>query len=160
VVYNGTLNSNLTISGGLTCIINGTITGDVDQNGGGLFASNATIGGNLKIKGGTFTIENTDVNGNLRIRNTPPGSAQSEVCGTNVKGNLHLKDSDAAVAIGTISASCPGNTIGGNIEVDDNLGPVQIFDDSVGGNLHRKDNAAITGGGDSARSLRGQCAAF
>ncbi|HXD91080.1 MAG TPA: hypothetical protein VNU00_08465, partial [Candidatus Binataceae bacterium] len=105
VVYNGTLNGNLIISNGLTCIINGMVTGNVKQVGGSLFASNATIGGNLEISfGGEFTIENTAVTGNVHINGNPAGSMQDEICATNVGGNIQVNNNTAAITIGTSSA--------------------------------------------------------
>ena len=162
VIYNGTFHGNLYISRGLTCIINGTVTGNVNQSGGGLFASNAKIGGNLQITGGgTFSIAGTAVNGNVQIQNLPAGSAQNRICGTRVKGNLTFHNNGTAVAIGTTSsASCPGNTIGNDLQINNNLALVQVFDDAVGGNLQCQGNSSITGSGDTAKSLQGQCAGF
>ena len=159
--YRGTFNGNLTISKGLTCVINGTINGNVMQNGGGLFASNATIEGNLQISGRSkFSIESTAIYGNLQIQNIPAGAAQNEICGTNVNGKLQFNNNGTAVAIGTTSASCPGNTIGGNMQINRNIATVQVSDDTVKGSVQCQGNYSITGGGDTAQSLQGQCAAF
>ena len=162
VTYAGTFNGNLNISSGLICIINGTVTGNVTESGGGLFTSNATIGGNLQITGGgTFSMASTDVNGDLQIQNIPAGSAQNQICGTHVKGNLTFHNNGTAVAIGTTSASCPGDTIGNDLQVNNNLAAVQVFDDTVGGNLQCQSNSPMpTGSGDTAKSLQGQCASF
>lgn len=161
VTYNDTFNGNLTITSGLTCIINATVTGNLTQSGGGLFAYNAAIGGNLQIAGGSFSIDpGTTIDGNLQIQNIPAGSAQNQICGTEVKGNLQFHNNRAAVAIGTASGSCPGNTIGGNLQVNNNIAAVQVSDDAVGGNLQCQNNSSITGSGDTAKSLQGQCAAF
>jgi CSLREA domain-containing protein len=159
--YTGNFNGNVNISSGLVCIINGTVTGNVTQNGGGLFTSNATIGGNLQITGGgTFSMASTDINGDLQIQNIPAGSAQNQICGTHVKGNLTFHNNGVAIAIGTTSASCPGDTIGNDLQVNNNTAAVQVFDDSVGGNLQCGNNSTIAGGGDTAKSLQGQCASF
>jgi len=161
VTYNGTFNGNLYISRGLTCIINGTVTGNVNQSGGGLFTNNAKIGGNLQISGGgTFSIAGTTVNGDVQIQNLPAGSAQNQICGTKVKGNLTFHNNGTAVAIGTTSASCPGNTIGNDLQINNNLALVKVFDDTVAGNLQCQNNASIAGSGDTAKSLQGQCAGF
>jgi hypothetical protein len=161
VTYNGTFKGNLNISSGLICIINGTVTGNVTQNGGGLLTSNATIGGNLQITGGgTFSIGSTAINGDLQIQNIPAGTAQNQICGTHVKGNLTFHNNQTAVAIGRTSASCPGDTIGNDLQANNNLAAVQVFDDTVGGNLQCQSNSSITGSGDTAKSLQGQCATF
>ncbi len=145
----------------MVCIVNGTVTGNVTQNGGGIFTSNATIGGNLQITGGgTFSIASTAIGGDLQIQNIPAGSAQNQICGSKVKGNLTFHNNGTAVAIGTTSASCPGNSIGNDLQVNNNTAAVQVFDDTVGGNLQCQSNSTITGGGDTAKSTQGQCAGF
>src|SRR5579862_5625056 len=159
--YDGTLNGNMTISSGLSCIIGGTVTGKVTQNGGGLFADNATIEGGLQITGAsTFSIEYTVINGNVQINNISAGPAQNQICGTDIKGRLQLNNNGAAVAIGTTSASCPGNEIGGRMQFNDNRAALQVSDDTAGGDLQCHSNSSITGSGDTADSLQGQCAAF
>ncbi len=161
VTYNGTFNGNLNITTGLVCIIDGTVTGNVTQSGGGLLTSNATIGGNLQITGGgTFSIASSAVNGDLQIQNIPAGSAQNQICATDVKGNLTFHNNGTAVVIGTTSTSCPGDTIGNDLQVNNNTAAVQVFDDTAGGNLQCQSNSSITGGGDTAKSLQGQCAGF
>jgi hypothetical protein len=161
VTYNSNFTGNLVISSGLTCIINGSVTGNVTENGGGLYTSNATIGGNLQITGGgTFSMAATAVNGDVQIQNIPAGSAQNQICGTKVKGNLTFHNNGTAVAIGTTSASCLGNTIGNDLQINNNVASVQVSDDAVTGNLQCQNNSVITGGGDTAKSLQGQCASF
>lgn len=201
VTYNGTYRGNLNITSGLVCIINGTVTGNVTENGGGLITSDATIEGNLQITGGgTFSITSTGIDGNLQIQNIPVGSAQNQICDTNVRGNLQFQNNGIVVQIGSASASCAGNEIGGNLQVGNNsasmqvldndvagnlqitnhtasvevsgntvngnlqvtnnTASVQVFDDSAGGNLQCQSNSTITGSGDTAKSLQGQCASF
>jgi len=162
VTYNGTFNGNLNISSGLTCIINGTVTGNVMQNGGGLYTSNATIGGNLQITGGgTFSIDaDTTIDGNLQIQNIPAGSAQNQICGTKVKGNLALHNNGTAITIGNSSETCAGNTIGNDLQIQNNTAAVLAYYDTVGGNLQCQNNTSIMGDMDMAESLQGQCAGF
>ncbi len=161
VTYDGTVNGNLTISNGLTCIIGGTVTGKVTQNGGGLFADNATFEGKLQISGAsTFTIEDTAINGNVQINNIPAGAAQNQICGTDIEGNLQFNNNGTAVAIGTTSASCPGNKIGGRMQFNHNRAAVQVSDDTAGSDLQCHCNSSITGSGDTAESMQGQCAGF
>jgi uncharacterized membrane protein YgcG len=158
--YNGTFNGNLNITSGVICIINGTVIGNVIQSGGQLLTSNGTIKGNLQIIDGTFLIAGTTIHGNVQVQNISGGSAQDEMCHSNVTGNLQLQDNAAAIAIGTRSGLCPGNTIGKNFEVSDNTAATQIFRDTVGGSLECQNNLAITGGGVTAKSTQGQCAGF
>jgi uncharacterized repeat protein (TIGR03803 family) len=180
VTYQGTFNGNLNISSGLTCIINGTVTGNVMESGGGLFTSNATIDGNLQISGAsTFTLDpGSAVHGDLQVQNLPEGTAQNQICGSSVQGNLQVQDSGTALLIGA-SSSCAGNTVGGNLEVQSNTAAVQVFGNGVTGNLQVQSNTAvqvfnntvtnnlqcsgnssITGGGNTAKSMQGQCATF
>jgi Pro-kumamolisin, activation domain/Bacterial Ig-like domain (group 1) len=180
VTYNKTFNGNLTISSGSVCIINGTVTGNVTQTGGALYTSNGTIDGNLEIVGGSFSIDaGSIIRGNLQAQSSLAG-VQNQICGTGVRGNLQVQSNKSAVAIGTSSASCPGNSINGNLQVTNNTRPVEIFSNAVNGNmqvtnntgavqvfndvakgnLQCQSNSSITGGGDKAASLQGQCAAF
>jgi hypothetical protein len=109
--------------------------------------------------GGSFWIGSTAINGSLQIQNIPASSAQSEICGTDVRGNLQITNNNTAVAIGTASASCSGDRIGGNLQVNNN-GSVEVADDAAGDDLQCRGNSSITGSGDIARLLQGQCADF
>jgi hypothetical protein len=53
-----------------------------------------------------------------------------------------------------------GNTVSGNLQDQDNTGPSQVFNNSIGKNLLCQGNSSITGGGNSAKSKQGQCSAF
>ena len=77
-----------------------------------------------------------------------------------MNGNLQVEDIKGALAIGTKSASCPGNSINGNLQVTNNTGAIEVFNDVAKGNLQCQGNSSITGGGDKANSLQGQCAGF
>jgi hypothetical protein len=90
----------------------------------------------------------------------PAASTPIRVCDAKVKGNLQVNNNAEPIAIGTGLLSCPGNIVGGNLQVDNNSGPIQVFDDSVSGNLHCKNNLSITTGGNSAKSIQGECAGF
>jgi hypothetical protein len=158
--YSGTFAGNITVSSGETCVT-GTVTGNVSQSGGILIANGATIEGNVRISGGVFMIgAGTAISGNLQIHNLPAASTPIRVCDAKVKGNLQVNNNAEPIAIGTGLLSCPGNIVGGNLQVDNNSGPIQVFDDSVSGNLHCKNNLSITTGGNSAKSIQGECAGF
>ncbi|MGA2411323.1 MAG: hypothetical protein ABSG46_13160, partial [Candidatus Binataceae bacterium] len=107
-----------------------------------------------------FSIQNTAVDGTLQIQSVAAASTENEICGTHVKGTLQFDNNATATTIGTTSASCPGNTIGGNLQVISNFDAVQVFDDTAGGNLQCLFNRSITGDDDTARLLQGQCADF
>jgi len=179
--YYGNFNSNVTVANGQTCIfISGGISGDVKLSGGTLALSDATVNGNVQITGGTFNIgPSTIIKGGLTISNLPSSSSENQVCGTTVQGNLYIQNSGAPVQIGS-PPFCPGNVIGGNLQVQNNTGSTALFDNSVGGNLQDQDNtaptqvfgnrvtghlqcqsnSAITGGGNSTAGQQGQCATF
>jgi hypothetical protein len=185
-VYSGTFNGNLTISAGQDCtFINGYITGDVVQAAGenNLVLSGVLIGGNVQIVGsGTFSIgPSTAINGDLQIQNIPAGTAQNQVCGSTVYGDLQFQNNGSAVLIGSATeTSCLGNTIDGNLMIQNNTAPTivigntvtgnlhdqnnkaptQVFNNIVGNNLHCQQDVSITGGGNTARQKQGQCTEF
>ena len=156
--YSGTFAGNIAVSSGETCVT-GTVTGNVSQSGGILIVNGATIEGNVQISGGVLMIgTGTAIGGNLLIQNLPAASIPIRVCDAKVEGNLRVHNNAEPIAIGTGLLSCPGNSVGGSLEVDNNSGPIQVFDDSVGGNLQCKNNLSITAGGNSAKSKQGECA--
>ena len=181
-VYGGTFDGNVTISAGQNCtFVNGYITGDVQVRGGNLALADVLIGGNVQITGGTFSIgPSTAINGNLEVHNIPTGTAQNNVCGSTVSGNLQFVNNGTFVEIGSASPSCMGNVIGGNLEVHNNRGsttifgnivtgnlddhnntaPTQVFDNTVKRNLQCVGNSSITGGGNAAGRKQGQCTGF
>ncbi len=147
VTYSGTVTGNLNISSGTTCITNGDVTGNVTQSGGKLITSNATIGGNLNISGtGTFSIGGSStIYGNLQIQNIPAGAATNQICGATVKGNLQFQHNGTAVQIGSASpSSCAGNSIGGDLDVQNNSASTAIYNNAVSGNLQDQNNTAPT----------------
>ncbi len=180
--YNGTFVGNLNVSAGQTCMfVGGGVTGNITQTGGNLILSGTTVGGNVQVQGGgTFSISGfARIVGNLQIQNLPASSAKNQVCGVSVSGNLTYQNSHAAVEIGA-ATMCPGNTVGGDLQVGNNAGAVGIMGNSVTGNLQvQKDtgssmvfsnnvgknlqcsgNTTITGSGNTAAQKQGQCAAF
>jgi hypothetical protein len=100
------------------------------------------------------------VDGNLTINNLETNSVRNLICGTGVKGSLRLNKDEAPVVIGSTAAPCAGNTIGGSLQIGDNVAAVKVFDNAVAGNLRCTGNSSIKGSGDTAASLEGQCAAF
>ena len=118
--YNGTFNGNITVSAGQTCIfMGGKITGDVQQRGGTLVLNNTAVGGNVQVNGGgAFTIgAGTTIAGTLEMHGLPSGAGLNLVCGATVSGDVQFHNNGTAVQIGSTAASCPGNTIGGTLEV-------------------------------------------
>jgi len=180
--FYGTFVGNLKVSAGQTCIFGGGgVTGNITQTGGSLILSGATVGGNVQVQGGgTFSFGGSArVLGNLQVQNLPASSVQNQVCGAVVNGNLTYQNSDAPVQIGA-DAICPGNTVGGDLQVGSNSAVVGIVGNRVAGNMQVQNNtgsttvssnnvvknlqcsgnSTITGGGNTASQKQGQCAAF
>ena len=181
--YSGVFQGNITVSAGQNCtFVNGGATGNVVENGGNLTLTQSQVGGNVQIMGGTFTIgPGSTVGGNLQIQNLPTGTGPNQVCGTTVNGNLQFQTSGTALLIGSTNpASCAGNNVGGDLQVQNNTAATTVAGNTVGGNLQDNNNTAptqvftnmiannlqcagdtsITGGGNTARSKQGQCSTF
>lgn len=159
----GTVGGNVDVNGGTLILTNGTqVSGNLKMQSGTLSVSNSTIGGNLQIKdGGTFAIgPGTVITGNLQIEKLPASGTVNTMCGGLVQGNLQFKDNLAAVVIGSPSTGCAGNVITGNLQIDSNVAPVKVFGNQIHQNLQCGGNAAITGGGNTAKKKQGQCSAF
>jgi lysophospholipase L1-like esterase len=180
--YSGTFVGNLNVSKGQTCMfIGGGVTGNITQTGGNLVLSGTTVGGNVQIQGGgAFSIGSfARILGNLQIQNLPVSAAQNQVCGVGVSGNMTYQNSDAPIAIGA-AIMCPGNTVGGDLQVGNNAASVGIVANIVKGNLQIQNdrgvttvsnnnvaknlqcsnNTTILGGGNTASQKQGQCAVF
>ena len=129
-------------------------------NGGSLVLASATVTGNVQINGGSFTIgPSTTTKGNLQIQNIPAGSAQGQVCGSQVNGNLQLQNTGIAVQIGSVSGSCWGNSIAHDLQIQNNTGSIQVVGNAVDGNLQCQNNSSFVEGSNAAVNQQGQCTA-
>jgi hypothetical protein len=147
-VYNGTFHGNLTVSAGQNCVfVGGAIDGNVTLNGGNLQLTNVTVSGNVQIQQGDATFSlgpSATIDGNLQIQNIPSGTAQNQVCDTQILGNLQYQNDGTAVQIGSASPTCTGNTIGGNLQVQNNTADTTIDDNTVKGNLQVNGDSGTT----------------
>jgi uncharacterized repeat protein (TIGR03803 family) len=162
-VYSADYVGNIYVSSGQSCeFTNGArIFGNVYQSGGNLILTNATVLGNVEIQGGTYSIgPSLTIASKLEIQNVPSGSTQNTVCGVNVFGSLYFNGNGSPAEIGSSAGSCPGNTIGGDLEVNSNSASVQLFNNSVRDNFMCSSDSSITGGGNTARTKSGQCSSF
>jgi len=160
--YNGIFNHDVTISAGQTCTFtSGGVTGNVTVNSGGsLVLVNATVSGNVQVNGGTFSIgPSTTIKGNLQIQNILAGSAPSQVCGSQVNGNLVLQNTGSSVQVGSVSGSCWGNSIVHDVQIQNNTGSIQVVGNAVGGNLQCQSNSSLLEGPNAAPNQQGQCRA-
>jgi uncharacterized repeat protein (TIGR03803 family) len=154
---------NIFVSNGQTCEFTdgAVIFGNVYVTGGSLILNNASVLGNVEIDGGTYALgPSLTIYSNLQIENNPSSSAQNTICGATVRGDLQFHNNAAPVEIGSTAGACPGNSIGGNLQVISNTALVQIFDNTISNNLQCQSNSSITGGGNTAKSKTGQCSSF
>jgi len=163
-VYSGIFWGNITVSQGQSCewTDGGQVFGNIYVKGGNLILTNASVFGNVQIQGGgTYALgPSLSIWSTLSVQNVPSGSAQNTICGVNVNGSLYFDGNGTAAQIGSSSGSCPGNQIGGDLEVDSNTASVQVFDNTVRDNLTCSGNSSVTGSGNTAKHKQGQCSSF
>lgn len=182
--FTGLFAGTVTVTSGQDCVLSdgATLEGDIHVEGGTLELSAATVKGEIEVQGGgtVSILPSTLIEGDLRIRNLPAGSAQIQICGATIDGNLQYQDNAAAVTIGappgcaadtihgnlqvsgnSASTVISGNEVTGNLQVLGNTGPsTQVSGNVVGKSLQCQNNASIAGGGNSAREKQGQCASL
>jgi hypothetical protein len=180
--YSGTFPGNLNVSTGQSCIfVGGGVRGNITQAGGNLILSGTTVGGNVQIQGGgAFSIGGfARIIGNLQVQNLPANANPNQLCGVTVTGNLAYQNSGAPIGFGA-ATMCPGNTVGGdlqvhnnfanvgvvgntvlgNVQIQNNIGSTTVSSNHIGKNLQCSGNSTITGNGNTALQKQGQCAAF
>jgi uncharacterized repeat protein (TIGR03803 family) len=162
-VYSANFVGNIYVSSGQSCEFTdgAVIIGNVYESGGNLTLTNATVLGNVEVQGGTYTLgPSLTVASKLEVANVPSGTAQNTICGANVFGSLYYDGNASPAEIGSSAGSCPGNSIGGDLEVDSNSAAVQVFNNSIHDDLTCSGNSSITGGGNTAKNKIGQCSSF
>jgi hypothetical protein len=109
------------------------------------------IGGNLTIQNNSAAVSavGNTVGNNLTVQNN---TAAASAVGNTVGNNLTVQNNTAATIV-------DGNTVTGNLQ-DQNNTATRVFTNIVGENLQCQQNSSITGGGNTAKSKQGQCAAF
>ncbi len=145
-VYSGIHGGPIVVLPSTLCeFSNSEIDGNVEMSGGTLVLSNTVVTGNIQMTGAsTFSMSlSTVIQGNLQVQNTSLSTAPDVVCGATINGNLQFLDSATGIDLGSLTV-CPGNTIGGSLQVQDNSGPVQILDITVNGNLQVQNNTGST----------------
>lgn len=120
------------------------------------------MSGNITLQGASaFSIgSGTTVGGNLSIQSVASGSKTSQVCETQVKGNLQVSSNAIPISIGSPQNFCYGNSVSGNLTVQGNTAAIGVYDNLVDKTLSCSANASITGAGDSGSKKTGQCATF
>ena len=117
-VYGGS-GQQVVVPSGATCtLVTGTQVSDLTvQDGGVLMARGITISHDLQADGGVT------------------------ICGTTIEHDLHVEHaSGGAVTIGDLG-SCAGDTIGHDLQVENNAVPVTVAGDHVGHDLQVHNNS-------------------
>jgi uncharacterized repeat protein (TIGR03803 family) len=162
-VYSGTYFGNIIVTSGQSCEFTdgGQIFGNIYLQGGSLTLTNASVFGNVQIQSGTYALgPSLSIWSTLAVQNVPAGTTTNTICGVSVNGSLYFDNNGSPAEIGSTTGACPGNTIGGDLEVINNSALVQVFDNTARDFLICSGNSSITGGGNSARSKQGQCSSF
>jgi hypothetical protein len=185
IFMNGGVTGNVQQNGANVTLIQSQVDGNVQVNGGSTFiiGPSTTIKGNLQIQSvptgsGQNQVCGSTVNGDLQFQSSGTaaeiGAASPASCaGNKIGGNLTVQSNSAAITVvgNTVSGNLmvqsnsaativTGNTVKGNLQDQSNTGPTQVYNNTVGGNLQCQSNTSITGGGNTAKSKQGQCAAF
>jgi hypothetical protein len=180
----GTINGNVTVLGnGQFAATGGTVTGSVQSSGGPVALSGTTVGGNVQqqngglslgpatiirgnaqdIGGGPFCSQGTSgsqgqvqIKLNLTVQSLS-STTTSSVCSTTVGNNLQWQSNSSPGVIG----SCGGNTVLGNLIVQNNSGTVTIGATDISNANHVSGNVTVsgnTGGGTIINnSITGNC---
>jgi hypothetical protein len=164
----GTINGNVTVLGnGQFAATGGTITGNVQSSGGPVAISGTTVGGNVQQQNGGLSLgPATIIRGNAQANGGGPFCSQgtagsqgqvqiklnltvqslsstitSSVCSTTVGNNLQWQSNSSPGVIG----SCGGNTILGNLIVQNNSGTVAIGATDIANANHVSGNVTVSG---------------
>ena len=74
---------------------------------------------------------------------------------------MTLQSNGGAIQVGSATpANCAGNTVGGNVVVQQNTGAVAVYGNKIRGILVCQGNSSIAGTGNTAPLKQGQCAGF
>jgi hypothetical protein len=162
--YNGTFNSDVTLSAGQNCMfVAGGIVGNVGVNSGNLVLANAKVTGNVSVHGASaFSIGvGSEVTGHLHIHDVASGSTTNQICGAKLDGNVLVSKNASPIQIGSPSLdSCPGNFVGGDLTIEDNTGAMAVYDNAIERDLACSNNLSIGGTGNTATKELGQCKQF
>jgi hypothetical protein len=143
-----TVSGNLTVPQGRWCdLVDVTVNGNLEMSGSaGVRLDNVTVSGNVIAQGTQDAADPLSADANV-------------ICGSTVGRNLLVQDSTAASAWSI--GACGGNTVHGNVEFSGNAARGnEISGNTVGGNLNCTANGGVSGKGNTAKKLQGQCASL
>lgn len=162
--FNGTFNGDITVAAGQNCMfVAGSINGNVRVHGGSLALTNVKVTGNVSVHGASaFSFgEGSEVTGRLDIHEVASGSTTNQICGAKLDGNVLVLRNATPIQIGSASdSSCLSNSFGDDLEINGNTGVTTIYNNSVAKRLTCENNTSITGAGNSAEKMHGQCSSF
>ncbi len=151
-VFSGSGGQLVVPSGAVCTLFPGShLSGNVQVGQGGSFNDpGAVIGGNLQATNAA-SIElagGGSIGGNLQVTGLSghPAGSDDGLCNTKVGGNVLVEGDGAGapVDIGNLGAcsGAPALTVGGNLQVESNAGPVTVGGNTVNGNLQVQSNTA------------------
>ena len=150
--------ASLNVGTGLAAASNRPARADTTSSGdcGSGPGSVVTVNGNVQVSkatAATVTGPGVTINGNLQVQELDPGTMMSLICAAQVTHTLVWQSNAAPVTIG--GPNCPGNAIGGNLEVQNNTMPAgyngpaaTIENNTITGNLtvqHNTPAATVSG---------------
>ena len=150
--YNGFFEGDIVVSADQICMfIGGGVRGNVTVLGGDFTLSHAKVTGNVRIQGWSqFSISaGSEIVGGLTIEDVSSVSS-NKLCATMVAGDLLVSDNAIPIEIGSLQASCPGNSFGRNVVIRNNGDPIQIYNNEIARTLRCTDNLSLAGGNNSA----------
>jgi hypothetical protein len=143
-LFGGSVSGNVKIEGAETSVIGDTLE----------------VGGTLETTGAQyFDLYDSVVNGNFYVRDTAEGSI---FCGNDLNGNSEFLGNMGLLTIGSPDQACDGNTVNGNVKVENNEADSEISDNDINGNLSCYDNEPPPAGGGNRveGNKEGQCRAL
>jgi hypothetical protein len=146
---------NLGVPQNARCELNGTrVEGNIVVNrGASLSSSGGSVEGNIQAEGAArVVVGNSRIGGSFQIKQ----GGGAEIGSTPVEGDIQLESNNGPVQ------HVIGNRVGGNLQINQNRGGVDIVGNTIDGNLQCQANdPAPTGGSNTVRgSSEGQCASL
>jgi hypothetical protein len=99
--------------------------------------------------------------GDLTIEDVA-GVSHTTLCGISVSGNVSVLDNGIPIEVGSPQASCAENFLAGNLAINNNSDPIDVYKNLISGalGLSCTNNNSIAGAANFAVLKEGQCAAF
>jgi uncharacterized repeat protein (TIGR01451 family) len=118
-----------------TTTLTGKVAGSlVVASGQGLCLNGATVGGSITVKaGGALTSNASTINGSV----STSGARALTLCSTKVSGAVKADGTIGMVRLGDDddTPACAGDTIGGAVSAQSNLGGIELFGSTISGSV-------------------------